>query len=42
MTTVITPGIDGVEKQSKSLGNYIALADSPRDKFGKIMSIPIV
>jgi tyrosyl-tRNA synthetase len=40
MTTRITPGTDGIEKQSKSLGNYIGLADSPRDKFGKIMSIP--
>ena len=40
MTTKITPGTDGVEKQSKSLGNYIALADTPRDKFGKVMSIP--
>lgn len=40
LTTLITPGTDGVEKQSKSLGNYIALADSPRDKFGKVMSIP--
>ncbi len=40
MTTKITPGTDGQAKQSKSLGNYIALADSPRDKFGKVMSIP--
>jgi len=40
MTTKITPGTDGIEKQSKSLGNYIALADTPRDKFGKVMSIP--
>jgi tyrosyl-tRNA synthetase len=40
MTTKITPGTDGVEKQSKSLGNYIALADTARDKFGKVMSIP--
>ncbi len=40
LTTKITPGTDGREKQSKSLGNYIALADSPRDKFGKVMSIP--
>ncbi len=40
ITTKITPGTDGVEKQSKSLGNYIALADTPRDKFGKVMSIP--
>ncbi|MGB7290937.1 MAG: tyrosine--tRNA ligase [Thermodesulfobacteriota bacterium] len=40
ITTKITPGIDGKEKQSKSLGNYIALKDTPRDKFGKIMSVP--
>jgi tyrosyl-tRNA synthetase len=40
MTTKITPGLDGVEKQSKSLGNYIAISDSPEDKFGKTMSIP--
>lgn len=40
MTTRITPGLDGVNKQSKSLNNYIALEDSPRDKFGKIMSLP--
>ena len=40
MTTKITPGTDGVEKQSKSLGNYIALSDTPRDKFGKIMRLP--
>jgi len=40
LTTQITPGTDGKEKQSKSLGNYIALADTPRDKFGKAMSIP--
>lgn len=40
MTSRITPGIDGREKQSKSIGNYIALTDSPREKFGKVMSIP--
>lgn len=40
LTTKITPGTDGKEKQSKSLGNFIALDDSPRDKFGKILSIP--
>ncbi|MFF0344578.1 tyrosine--tRNA ligase [Kribbella sp. NPDC004875] len=40
MTTTITPGIDGRAKQSKSLNNYIGLTDSPRDKFGKLMSIP--
>lgn len=40
ITTVITPGLDGGPKQSKSLGNYIALRDAPGDKFGKIMSLP--
>jgi len=40
ITTKITPGIDGKEKQSKSLGNYIGLDHCPRDKFGRIMSIP--
>lgn len=40
ITTSITPGIDGKEKMSKSLGNYIGLEDSAEDKFGKIMSIP--
>lgn len=40
ITTTITPGIDGRAKQSKSLENYIALTDTPRDKFGKVMSIP--
>lgn len=40
ITTTITPGIDGREKQSKSLNNFIAILDSPKDKYGKIMSIP--
>jgi len=40
ITTKITPGIDGKEKQSKSLGNYIGLNHSPREKFGRVMSIP--
>ncbi|HHE37920.1 MAG TPA: tyrosine--tRNA ligase [Candidatus Cloacimonetes bacterium] len=33
-------GIDGKEKMSKSLNNYIAVFDSPKDKYGKVMSIP--
>lgn len=33
-------GIDGVEKMSKSLGNAIGILESPKDMFGKIMSIP--
>lgn len=32
-------GLDGVNKMSKSLGNYIAITDTPRDMFGKVMSI---
>mgnify|MGYP001773346591 CR=1 FL=1 len=33
-------GTDGVEKMSKSLGNYVALTDPPNEMFGKLMSIP--
>ncbi len=40
MATKITPGIDGREKQSKSVGNYIGLDHTPREKFGRTMSIP--
>jgi len=40
ITTKITPGIDGKEKQSKSLGNYIGLVHSAQDKFGRIMTLP--
>jgi tyrosyl-tRNA synthetase len=36
----ILEGTDGFEKMSKSLGNYIAITDSPREMFGKVMSIP--
>ncbi|MFT4809384.1 MAG: tyrosyl-tRNA synthetase [Paraglaciecola sp.] len=32
-------GLDGVQKMSKSLGNYIGIADLPNDMFGKVMSI---
>ena len=39
MTVPLLEGLDGVKKMSKSLGNYIALEDSPDDMFGKIMSI---
>jgi len=37
--TPLIEGLDGVAKMSKSLGNYIALTDTPRDMFGKLMSI---
>lgn len=40
ITTKITPGLDGVNKQSKSLNNFVALDDTPRDCFGKLMSLP--
>ena len=39
MTVPLLEGLDGVKKMSKSLGNYVALEDSPDDMFGKIMSI---
>ena len=35
----ILPGLDGGAKMSKSLGNYIALNDTPQDKFGKAMRL---
>ena len=39
ITVPLLEGLDGVKKMSKSLGNYVALEDSPDDMFGKIMSI---
>ncbi len=39
LTVPILEGLDGVQKMSKSLGNYVALTDAPADMFGKIMSI---
>jgi tyrosyl-tRNA synthetase len=40
LTTPIIEGLDGVQKMSKSLGNYIGVTDPPSDMFGKCMSIP--
>lgn len=40
LTLPILEGTDGVEKMSKSLDNYIGLSESPREMFGKTMSIP--
>lgn len=40
ITTPLLVGIDGVQKMSKSLGNYVAVTDTPTDMFGKIMRIP--
>jgi tyrosyl-tRNA synthetase len=39
LTMPILEGLDGVQKMSKSLGNYVAISDSPDEMFGKIMSI---
>ena len=39
LTIPLLVGTDGVEKMSKSLGNYIAVEDTPKDMFGKVMSI---
>jgi tyrosyl-tRNA synthetase len=39
LTMPILEGLDGVQKMSKSLNNYIGIADQPDDMFGKVMSI---
>ncbi len=40
LTVPILPGISGVEKMSKSLGNHVAITDAPEDVFGKLMRVP--
>lgn len=40
ITTPILTGTDGVEKMSKSTGNYIGVSEIPEEIFGKVMSIP--
>jgi tyrosyl-tRNA synthetase len=39
MTTPLLEGLDGVEKMSKSLGNYVGVAEPPGEMFGKLMSV---
>jgi tyrosyl-tRNA synthetase len=39
LTMPLLEGLDGVQKMSKSLGNYIGITEAPEDMFGKIMSI---
>ena len=39
MTTPLLEGLDGVNKMSKSLGNYIGIEEAPNEMFGKVMSI---
>ncbi|MBR0403842.1 MAG: tyrosine--tRNA ligase [Eggerthellaceae bacterium] len=40
LTLPLLEGTDGVQKMSKSYGNYVGVTDEPADMFGKIMSIP--
>jgi tyrosyl-tRNA synthetase len=40
MTMPILPGIDGRQKMSKSLGNYVGVTDPPEEMFGKLMRLP--
>ena len=39
MTTPLLEGLDGVEKMSKSLGNYVGVTEPPSEMFGKLMSM---
>ena len=39
MTMPLLEGLDGVQKMSKSLGNYVGITDAPGEMFGKIMSV---
>jgi tyrosyl-tRNA synthetase len=40
MTLPVLPGLDGTQRMSKSLGNYVGVTDPPAEMFGKIMSLP--
>ena len=40
LTTPLLEGLDGVNKMSKSLGNYVGIAEPPAEQFGKLMSLP--
>ncbi len=39
LTMPLLEGLDGINKMSKSLGNYIGVTDTPTDMFGKLMSV---
>ncbi len=39
LTMPLLEGLDGVNKMSKSLGNYVGITDTPQEMFGKLMSI---
>src|SRR3977135_699980 len=40
LTMPILVGTDGIQKMSKSLGNYVGVTDAPEEMFGRLMSIP--
>jgi tyrosyl-tRNA synthetase len=40
LTMPILPGIDGVDKMSKSLGNHVGVTEPPAEQFGKTMRLP--
>jgi tyrosyl-tRNA synthetase len=40
MTLPVLPGLDGVQRMSKSTGNYIGVSDAPGEMYGKVMSLP--
>jgi tyrosyl-tRNA synthetase len=40
LTTPILPGLDGVQRMAKSLGNYVGVTDAPEEIFGKLMRVP--
>ena len=40
LTVPLLEGLDGVQKMSKSLGNFVSLTEPPEEQFGKLMSIP--
>jgi tyrosyl-tRNA synthetase len=40
LTTPLLEGLDGVQKMSKSLGNYIGITEAPAEQFGKVMKLP--
>ena len=39
LTMPLLEGLDGVNKMSKSLGNYVGITDEPDEMFGKLMSV---
>jgi tyrosyl-tRNA synthetase len=40
LTMPLLVGLDGAQKMSKSLGNYVGIAEAPAEQFGKLMSVP--